>query len=706
MTEKNLSDTIFVAATFTVDPIVEVLDYYASMFSWPVHVALGPYAQLHQLLTIPASEYHRAAGADRNLFIRWSDIVDASGSADAYDKAAQDLADHIFNFSDKGPVAVYLCPQRIEREFALRANNLFLEHAAKSGHVVVFACETAFELYDVNSPFDARADHTAHVPYTMEAFAAMGSAVARRHFSKRTPPRKLFAVDGDNTLWRGVLGEAGVDGVEADQGAMALQKELKRQVQSGRMVSIVSKNRECDVEALFDHREDFPLCLSDTMKNKINWRPKSENIQALAGEFNIGADAIVFIDDNPLEIAEVRSACPGTTSVQIPEGAAEKLAFVNNFWPFDIAKTTSEDQRRAQMYRDDAKRGGAEKCAASYAKFIEELELSIEFFPVDESTITRASQLTKRTNQFNINLNRMDERELRLGLRNPHSYLTGVRVADRFGDYGFVGLIGSTRESGRITVDFFMLSCRALGRGVEHKMLAHIANGALESGARKIEFSYADGPRNEPAKKFLQEAAQSSIEGSGVVVIPIERATSFKFEPAEAKPPVDASSAPTHSAKKSARTGFIDSDSASIEFVATRLTTAQDVLRAINANFRKRPDLTTPFVSPATGLETQIADIWERILNVSPIGANDAFHDLGGKSIHLVRIHAALADELGVEMDLVALFESGTLKQLADRALALVGGSKTPGANDRAAKMRKARRRAGMRDAATKRRRA
>ena len=199
--------------------------------------------------------------------------------------------------------------------------------------------------YPLSSWDDPAADELGHIPYTEELFAALGAMIARRVRAFVAAPYKVLALDADNTIWSGVVGEDGADGVVIDEGREALQRFALAQRDAGMLLCLCSKNVEEDVAEVF-RRRAMPLRQEHLVTSRVNWAPKSENLRSIAAELGLGLEAFIFLDDSLVECAEVRANCPEVLTVQLPAGSAEAAALLRHVWAFDRWKVTDEDKRR------------------------------------------------------------------------------------------------------------------------------------------------------------------------------------------------------------------------------------------------------------------------------------------------------------------------------------------------------------------------
>jgi FkbH-like protein len=337
-------------------------------------------------------------------------------------------------------------------------------------------------------------------------------AVRRLHALRR-PPYKVAVVDADNTLWTGVCGEDGPEGVVIDGPRRALQEFLLKQREAGMLLALCSKNEAADVDAVFAAHPDMPLRPGHLAASRVSWNAKSDGLLSLAEELGLGLDSFVFLDDNPVEIADVQARCPGVVCLRVPEDPRQIPAWLRHLWAFDRPKVTAEDRARAESYRQNREREALRQGAPSLEAFLESLGLVVDVRPVAPEHLPRVAQLTQRTNQFNLSLVRRTEAEVGRFLAGGGEGLE-VSVRDRFGDYGLVGVALFTRGSEALAVDTMLLSCRVLGRGVEHRLLASLVEIAAGRGLARVDLPWVPGDRNRPALEFLERLAGASREGT------------------------------------------------------------------------------------------------------------------------------------------------------------------------------------------------
>jgi FkbH-like protein len=526
--------------------------------------------------------------------------------------------------------------------------------------VAVYTSDQVTTLYPDAAECDAAAERLGHVPYTPLAFTALGTLAARAVYAVSRPSHKVIVVDCDNTLWKGVCAEDGPSGVSLDGAHLALQAFLVEQHGRGRLVCLCSKNDEADVFAVFRSRSDFLLQEDHLSAWRVSWEPKPVSLKALAQELSVGLDSVVFIDDSPIECFEVASACSDATVVQFPGDEVAARRVLNHLWCLDARPTTSEDRRRGAMYREQAQRVQYRQEATSFEAFIAGLQLQVAINPIGAEDVARAAQLTERTNQFNFSTIRRSESAIRHALETGALRFWGVRVSDRFGDYGLVGLLGFAVEANAIAVDTFLLSCRALGRGVEHRMLAALGQAALDRGLSRVEIPWVKTTRNAPALKFAGETgAQPGSDGSatGAISLDAAAAAGIRFVPAGGETP-------------QARLGFTGTgrsartDPRMLAEIARELSDPREVLRRMTRETESA--VSSGRETPPDDVTEVVRQIWAECLARPVTRVSDGFFDLGGTSFAAVQVAARLVHEFGLDLSLADVLSRPTVEGLAD----------------------------------------
>jgi FkbH-like protein len=693
---REQRQTIAVSATFTAEPLAEALDFWMQELDTPSQVSVAPYNQVFQQLLAPESLLSGNERGINVLLVRledWQGLAEdeTQAGADARRLAEESVERNVGDFASalagavrrsRVPYLICLCPASpaLLNDPDRAAFFRRMEHALASavaelkGLYFVSPAEIA-ELYPVRDYFDAVRNKLGHVAYTPAFFAALATVIARRIHAIQSRPYKVIVTDCDQTLWQGVCAEDGVAGIELDAPRRAFQEFLVDRHEAGMMLCLCSKNSERDVVEVFERRPDMVLRREQIVAWRINWESKSENLRSLARELNLGLDSFIFLDDNPLECAEVAANCPGVLSLQLPPRAADIPRFLKHVWAFDQLQTTEEDRRRTTLYRQHSARARFRRESLSMEDFWAGLDLQIRVSEATPEECERISQLTWRTNQFNTTSTRRSEAEVRELLQSEGRDCLSVRVQDRFGDYGLVGAIVFAAGREALDVDTFLLSCRALGKGVEHRMLAELGRVALERGLSRVDIACRQTDRNQPVRDFLEAAAagfKEEADGGAVVYrLRAEVAASVSFKPSRvAEPPapdgaleeVGAASGVGAQPQPATR-----AESALLSRIATELSDAEQVLRLLETRRLRATDAAAAaYAAPRTPVEEMLADIWASTLKLDRVGIKDNFFKVGGHSLLGTLLISRIRDTFQIELPLLTLFEQPTVVGLAE----------------------------------------
>jgi FkbH-like protein len=405
---------------------------------------------------------------------------------------------------------------------------------------------------------------------------------------------------------------------------------------------------------------------------RINWSSKSENIKSLASELNLALDSFIFIDDNPVDCADVEINCPEVLTLRLPRDPASFASFFEHIWAFDHTGTTEEDRSRVRMYQDHAQRERFRAQTPSLSDFVAGLMVRVEIDEATEDQLSRVSQLTFRTNQFNFTTLRRSPSEIREFLKREDSGCLAVRVADRFGDYGLVGVVLYEAEAVRFKLDTFLLSCRVLGRGVEHTVLSSIGRRALSTGKRFVELSCLPTERNLPARDFVSSLGDQYRSKAGESwLFPAEYLARLEYDPDEKTRQSNDKPATPHGEKPALppASGFgMTVRSEQLQRIGEELYDVSRVRKAID-EFRLRTQglegVAEP--EPSDSIETTLVNIWRKVLGRPGIGLNVNFFEVGGTSLKAVQVITMIRKQLHQNLSIVSLFECPTVTLLAAR---------------------------------------
>ena len=584
-----------------------------------------------------------------------------------------------FTSQTPAPLVLCFCPASpaVEANAELKvalgdAERELLSRAGTLASVSAIGSESLSRRYPVAEYYDVHGHQLGDIPYTPECYAAIGTALFRTIFNLKRKPFKVIVLDCDNTLWKGVCGEDGPRGVAVTEPHRVLQQFMVGQLNAGMLLCLCSKNSEKDVLDVFDQRADMLLKREHLASWRINWSSKSENIKSLASELNLALDSFIFIDDNPVDCADVEINCPGVLTLQVPREPASFASFFEHIWAFDHTGTTEEDRSRTRMYQENAQRETFRARTPSLNDFVAGLLVRVEMAEATEDQLSRVSQLTFRTSQFNFTTIRRSASEIRDYLKRGNAGCLVVRVADRFGDYGLVGVVMYETEADRFKLDTFLLSCRVLGRGVEHTVLSRIGQRALSSGKRFVELTCLPTERNLPAREFVSSLGDQYRSKAGESwLFPAEYLAGLQYNPDDKTRQGNDKPATANGEKPPLPPAFgfgISARSEHLQRIGEELYDISRVAKAIGEfRLRTRGLDEVAETEPSGWLETVILNIWRKVLGRPGIGLNVNFFEAGGTSLKAVQVIAMIRKEVKQNLSIVSLFECPTVRLLAAR---------------------------------------
>lgn len=680
---------VVVAATFTAEAFRELLEYWFDRLGWRTEITFDHYNQVFQALLDPTSVLRQNRHGFGVIMIRFDDFLGmplegglkAEGAEESLGKRLASNLDELVGALAAGapamhvPLCVGFCPsspklqELMSDEVQLRERTV--DRLRSIQGVRVLTPEDVFRWYPVEQYYEPLGEELGHIPYTQDCMAALATSVVRLLYAIVKKPVKAIAVDCDGTLWSGVVGEDGADGVIMSMAHLQFQEFLVEQHRAGVVLCLCSKNQASDVWSVFDRNPGMPLKREYISFWRINWQSKSVNLREIAAEINIEPNAIAFLDDNPVEREEVRANCPSVLCAELPEDPAARLPYLRHFWPLDHGSVTEEDRRRGEYYWSERQRSDLLKGTGSFADFLERLQLVVDVHRAGVAEYQRMSQLSIRTSQFNSTARVFTLQEVAEYNARPGHEAFVTRVRDRFGDYGIVGAMLVSKQDSALSVDSLLLSCRALGRGVEHRMAVFLARHASASGCAWVDYPIHVTNRNEPVRAFLHkllESCSGSVNEKGTVRVSTDQLAAVRYIPEEG-------SSEKQTGKKMAldSTGEIISPvwESRVTSIASEIQTVRSI-RSASREWRRQRQLSrrartggngTPTL-PASDAEKMIAETWKNSLAVDDIGTGDNFFEIGGTSILLAQVAVELKRR-GMEVSLVDLFQYPTISALA-----------------------------------------
>lgn len=662
-----------ISATFTAEPLRDVLAFWLDRLGLDSPIRFAPYNQVFQQLLDRSSLLAQNRGGINIVLVRFEDWARFRDPSSATLESLEQDVDHLVSClrsaaeSFQGSLLVSVCPASPaflslpgHADFLTRMAGRVESGLSGMGTVHLVSASELDALYPVSERHDPHGDELGHVPYTSAYFTALGTLLARKIHALRMTPYKVIALDCDDTLWRGICGEDGPEGVVIDPPRRALQEFMVAQQNSGMLLCLCSKNNMEDVVETFRAHPEMPLKLEDFVARRVNWTAKSANLASLAEELQLGLDSFIFIDDNPQECAEVQARRPEVLTLPLPADPTEIPAFLSHVWAFDRLQITEEDKQRTRLYAQRLERARLEKQAKTLDEFIRSLLIEVRISSLTPEALPRAAQLTRRTNQMNFTTVRRTEAEIQALISSGEAECLTVDVSDRFGRYGLTGLAILRTASDALLVDTFLLSCRVLGRGVEHRLLARLGEIALDRGLARVDVPFAPTQRNQPALMFLENVAapfKTRTESGLLFSLPAGTAAAVAYKPSDAAPPPPPEVAP-------APVGTLDP--AEFVQIAMRLRTVEQIEQQVRSRVNGNAAAAAAPAAPRTEMEEQLAALWADLLRTPSVGIHDNFFDLGGHSLLAVQLLSRVRQTYQVDLPLDVVYSSAfTVAELA-----------------------------------------
>jgi FkbH-like protein len=335
--------------------------------------------------------------------------------------------------------------------------------------------------------------------------------------------KKCIVVDLDNTLWGGILGEDGPEGIRLDDQPAGrafgdLQRQLLALSQRGLLLAVNSRNDAADALRVIREHPGMVLREKHFSAMRINWEDKAANLEAIAKELNIGIESLVFVDDDPVNCERVGLAFPDVTVVRVPADPSRIPGLIPAMNDLNALQVTDEDLVKGRMYAEQKERTGLLQAAGSLDDYLRELKTEVLIKKADRFDLPRVTQLTQKTNQFNMTTRRRTEDEMAALASRPDRQVLSIRVKDKFGDSGIVGLVVLELEPEIWRIETFLLSCRVLGRKVEEAVVTHLIQKASQSRVRTLTGCFIPTAKNAAAASFYSQQGFTAKAGTDPAV--------------------------------------------------------------------------------------------------------------------------------------------------------------------------------------------
>lgn len=408
-----------------------------------------------------------------------------------------------------------------EAELYLELNLELLRRFKGNPRVRLFDLERLASRYGKDRILDPKMYHLARMEWSPGFLPLVAGELVRHAKAVRGLGKKCLVLDLDGTLWGGVCGEEGPDGVKCGPGDpeseafLEFQHRLKALQDRGVLLAICSKNNPSDVAEVFDSRPEMPLRLTDFAATEIGWEPKHEGLRKIAATLNIGTDSLVFMDDNPAEVSLVQQMMPEVKAVLLPPDPAELTGLLERMDDFERAQILEEDRRKTEQYRENRQRQDLQVAAGDLTSYLASLRTELEIHLARQEDLPRVHQLFTKTNQFNLTTERYSQAEVERFATSPACELWVARARDRFGDLGTIGVVLLKKIGRMATIDSFLLSCRAMGRGIETAIMNHVKHRLIEDrSGLELRGRYLPTPKNKPVETFYEKQGFRLLESA------------------------------------------------------------------------------------------------------------------------------------------------------------------------------------------------
>jgi FkbH-like protein len=527
--------TVFLRS-FTVEPAVPILRAEAFLRGIDLNVKVGDFNAFAQEILDPGSSLYKFDPQAVILAVRtpdvapdlWNQYADLAPDAIAgiTKRVSESFAQWVRSFRERSSAALIVhslelpprssagvldAQQENGQSAAIQQINLELKRiATQHRNVYVLDYDSLVARHGRLRWHDERKWLIARMPIAADHLLYLAREWMRFLVPLSGKTAKVLVADLDNTLWGGIIGEDGINGIKLGPeypGAafQQLQRAMLDLSRRGILLAICSKNNPDDaMEALKNH-PGMLLKLKDFAAVRINWTDKGQNLREIASELNLGIDSLAFIDDNPFEREQLRKLVPKVTIIDLPDDPLGYAAAVRDCPAFERLALSSEDQQRTAMYAEQRERTQAEQNFQSKEDFFRYLQQEAEVAPVNAATLARVAQLTQKTNQFNLTTRRYTEQQVAEMAARPECQVLSIAVRDRFGDHGLVGVAITHDDGNSCEIDTFLLSCRVIGRSVETALLSYLVSKAAARNCRQVVGRFIPTKKNAPAREFYAQ---------------------------------------------------------------------------------------------------------------------------------------------------------------------------------------------------------
>ena len=398
-----------------------------------------------------------------------------------------------------------------QSEVIIELNRIARNLLKETGNAYLVDMNQSIARLGIKEFYDKRYWHIARSPYSRLALAEIAKEDFKFIRALKGKNKKCIVLDCDNVLWGGIIGEDGLTGIKLGKtypGSLycEFQKAILNLYSKGILIAICSKNNQEDVWEVFQNHPDMVLKKEHIATDQINWEDKATNLRRIAQHLNIGLDSLVFVDDSDFEINLIQQVLPEVTIMHLPkERAVDYKDILVSCGLFDTLIFSAEDKKRGAMYKAEVERKKLAAQAIDLKSYYKSLKMVVTINLADDFSKPRIAQLTQKTNQFNLTTKRYSETNIHELIESQYSDVLYLKLKDRFGDMGIVGVCVLVYEKNTAVFDTFLLSCRALGRKVENVFLENCLKLCQLRDAKLAVGQYFPTNKNMQVKEFFQK---------------------------------------------------------------------------------------------------------------------------------------------------------------------------------------------------------
>ena len=412
------------------------------------------------------------------------------------------------------------CSSKIPQDLIARELNGYLGAYNDPGKVDIVDMSKILSTIGFDKSIDMRMFSISKSLYTVSFWSVYVDLISNVALEASGLLKKAIIFDCDNTLWKGIIGEDGDNGISMSsshskegENFEIVQKIAVWLSNNGVLVGLCSKNNEEDVINVFQSHKDSILKMENIVSHRINWNDKASNLREIASELNIGLDSLVFIDDSSFEINLVKEQIPEVLTYQVPINGLnypkELLQIVSRNFKQNLSLA---DLEKTKQYKAQSQRKSSQEAFENLDDYLKSINIKLTFLIDDYDNVTRISELTRKTNQFNLTTKRYSDRDISSFMDSINFKVISIRVEDKFGDNGWTGVVILEKKDKIYSIDSFIMSCRIMGRKIEKSITDYIFRAAIDNGIEKIEAFYFETKKNVSLSHFYSNEGFEIVE--------------------------------------------------------------------------------------------------------------------------------------------------------------------------------------------------